>query len=227
MVLHLAPEYFRRQARRARDEQETAREGFMADKNATTPETQQQSPQKQQMLIDYGPLVAFFIAYKMYDIKVGLAVLMVTIALAMLWAWKKLGHVSGMHKLTFGIVMVSGTLTFAFDDPKFFYVKPTIIYGLFTLILGIGMMRGKLFLKDMLAHIVGDTAPDTLWRRITWQAMAFFVSMMVINELVWRSVDEATWVNVKIFGFSGAMLVFTFVLIAQLFKYFPTEEDEG
>lgn len=191
----------------------------MADKNTTSP--------KSQMLIDYGPLLVFFTAYKLYDIKVGLAALMVAISLAMLWAWKKVGHISGMHKLTFAIVMVSGTLTFAFDDPKFFYVKPTIIYALFAVILGVGMLRGKLFLKDMLSTAVGPGVPEVLWRRLTSQAIVFFGIMMVVNEVAWRSVSEEIWVNIKIFGFTGATILFTVAVIAQLFKYLPTEEPES
>lgn len=191
----------------------------MADKNTTTP--------KSHMLVDYGPLLVFFVAYKLYDIKVGLAALMVAISLATLWAWKKTGHVSGMQKLTFAIVIVSGTLTFAFDDPKFFYVKPTIIYALFAVILGIGLLRRKLFLRDMLSAAVTSDVPEGLWRRLTWQAIGFFAVMMVINEIAWRSVSEETWVNIKIFGFTSATLLFTVALVAQLFKYLPSEEAEG
>jgi len=189
----------------------------MTDKKATTP--------KSQALVDYGPLVVFFIVYKLYDMKMALAALMVAITVAMVWAWRTTGHVSGMHKLTFGIVMVSGTLTFAFDDPKFFYMKPTIVYALFTLILGVGLLRGKLFIRDMLSEIVSPDVPEALWRRITLQAIALFLAMMAVNEIVWRTVSEEIWVNVKIFGFSGVTILFTFAVIAQLFKYLPTEES--
>lgn len=189
----------------------------MTDKKATTP--------KSQALVDYGPLVVFFIVYKLYDMKMALAALMVAITVAMVWAWRTTGHISGMHKLTFGIVMVSGTLTFAFDDPKFFYMKPTIVYALFTLILGVGLLRGKLFIRDMLSEIVSPDVPEALWRRITLQAIALFLAMMAVNEIVWRTVSEEIWVNVKIFGFSGATILFTFAVIAQLFKYLPTEES--
>jgi intracellular septation protein len=189
----------------------------MTDKKATT--------QKSQALVDYGPLIVFFIVYKLYDMKMALAALMVAITIAMVWAWRTTGHISGMHKLTFGIVMVSGTLTFAFDDPKFFYMKPTIVYALFTLILGVGLLRGKLFIRDMLSEIVSPEVPEALWRRITLQAITLFLAMMAVNEIVWRTVSEEIWVNVKIFGFSGVTILFTFAVIAQLFKYLPTEES--
>lgn len=195
----------------------------MTDKN-TTP---QQSSPGQQMLVDFAPLVIFFGTYKMYNIEVALAAFMVAITAAMGWAKLKTGHISGMQKLTFVIVMISGTLTFATDNKTFFYMKPTIVYALFTLVLGIGMMRGKLFLKDVMSKAVEGDIPDAFWRRITLQAIGFFIAMMAVNEAVWRTMSEEDWVNVKVFGFTAATFVFLFALIIQMMKYLPEEEPES
>lgn len=188
----------------------------MTDKKATST--------KQQMLIDFGPLLIFFATYKYYDLKVAIAVFMVVITGTMIWAKVKIGHVSGAQKLTFLIVIVSGSLTLYFDNKTFFYMKPTLVYALFSVILGVGLLRGKVFLKDMLAAAIEGDVPDILWRRITLQAIGFFVLMMVANEAVWRTQSEETWVAVKTFGFTGAMFVFTLAVIVQLIKYLPAED---
>jgi len=192
----------------------------MADKNTTTPA----APPSQQLLIDFGPLVIFFGTYKFYDIETALAAFMVAITAAMIWAKLKIGHISGMQKLTFIIVMASGTLTFATENKTFFYMKPTIVYALFASILGFGMLRGRLFLKDIMSKAVDAEVPDAFWRRISKQAIVFFIGMMAANELIWRIMSEETWVSLKVFGFTGATFVFLFVMILQMMKYLPAEE---
>lgn len=191
----------------------------MTDKNTTSP--------SHQLLVDFGPLLVFFGGYKFYDIKIALAAFMVAITIAMIWAKIKVGHISGMQKLTFVIVMISGTLTFATANKTFLYMKPTAVYALFAAILGVGMLRGKLFLRDMMAKAIEADIPENVWRRITKQAIGFFVLMMAANETIWRTMSEEAWVNLKVFGFTGATFVFLIVMIAQMMKYMPSEDEEG
>ncbi|MBL4789157.1 MAG: septation protein IspZ [Kordiimonadaceae bacterium] len=188
----------------------------MADKNTTS--------QTRQMLIDFGPLVIFFISYKFYDIYVATAVFMVAIVGGLIASKLLTGRISGMLWFTFGVVMVMGGLTLFLKDPTFVKMKPTIVYALFAAILGIAMLRGKLIVKNMLAKVLGAEAPDALWRKLTKQAVGFFLAMMVFNEVIWRNFSEDTWVNVKVFGFTGAFLVFNFWIIANLLKYMPDLE---
>jgi intracellular septation protein len=197
-----------------RDEKRTS---YMTDKNTTST--------KAQMLIDFGPLLIFFGTYKYYDLEIAIAVFMVAITGAMVWAKIKLGHVSGMQKLTFLIVIVSGSLTLYFDNKTFFYMKPTLVYALFATILGVGMLRGKLFLKDMLGKTIEADVPTAVWHRITKQAIGFFILMMAANEAIWRTQSEEAWVTIKSFGFTGAMFVFTLMVIVQLMKFMPTEDN--
>ena len=71
------------------------------------------------ILLDFFPLVFFFVAYKMHGIYAGTAVLMAATALQMLvvyWMNKKL---SAMHKATLALVLVFGALTLALQDERF------------------------------------------------------------------------------------------------------------
>ncbi len=180
----------------------------------------------QQMLIDYGPLVIFFTAYKLYDIYVATGVFMVAIIIGLILSKMLTGHISGMLKFTFAIVMIMGGLTLYLRDETFLKMKPTIVYGVFAAILGVAMLRGKLLLKNMLSKTLEFPIEDAVWRRITKQAVGFFTGMMAANELIWRTQSTDTWVSVKVFGFTGAFIVFTFVVIFQLMKYMP-HEDQG
>ena len=130
----------------------------MADKNTTTPSAEAAaapasaavSPM-QQMLIDYGPLIIFFVAYKLYDIYIATGVFMVAIVTGLVVSKLVTGRISGMLKFTFAIVMVMGGLTLYLRDETFLKMKPTIVYGVFVAILAVSMMRGKLIIKNMLA----------------------------------------------------------------------------
>lgn len=178
----------------------------------------------QQMLIDYGPLIIFFAAYKFYDIYIATGVFMVAILIGLVVSRMLTGHISGMLKFTFAIVMVMGGLTLYLQDETFLKMKPTIIYGVFVAVLGISMTRGKLIIRDMLSHTLDAPIDDTVWRTVTKQAIAFFAGMMFINEAVWRTQSTDTWVSFKVFGFTGATLVFTFWIIFQLIQYLPEDD---
>jgi len=201
----------------------------MADKNTTssaaaaTPASTTASPQ-QQMLVDFGPLLVFFATYKFYDLKIAIVTFIVVMALALIWAKLKIGHISGAQKLTFAIVIISGSLTLYFDNKTFFYMKPTLVYALFAIILAVGMLRGRLFMKDMLSKAIDGDVPQAIWKKLTKQAMIFLLLMMAANETIWRTQTEETWISFKVFGFTGATLVFTFWIVFQLMRYLPHED---
>jgi len=205
-------------------------ENFMTDKNTTSPAatdasttTTAVSPM-QQMLIDYGPLIIFFAAYKFYDIYIATGVFMLAILVGVAVSRVLTGHISGMLKFTFAIVMVMGGLTLYLQDDTFLKMKPTIVYGIFVFILGVSMMRGKLILKNMLGKTIDVAIDDAVWRTLTKQAMAFFAVMMLANEVIWRTQSTDTWVSFKVFGFTGASIVFTFWIVFQLMRFLPPED---
>ena len=205
----------------------------MADKNTTSPSADAAQPvpapvsPMQQMLIDYGPLIIFFGTYKFYDIYIATGVFMVAIVVGVAVSRIVTGHISGMLKFTFAIVMVMGGLTLYLHDDTFLKMKPTIVYGIFVFILGISMMRGKLILKNMLGKTIDANIDDTVWRTLTKQAMAFFAGMMIVNEAIWRTQSTDTWVTFKVFGFTGASLVFTFWIVFQLMRYLPHDDAQN
>jgi len=178
------------------------------------------------MAIDFGPLLIFFAAFKIYDLYVATAVFMVAIIIGLAASKILTGRISGMLKFTFAVVMVMGGLTLYLHNDTFVKMKPTIIYGLFAAILAVGQIRGKLIIKDMLSKTLGGEVDDKIWQSLGKQAVGFFIAMMIANELIWRTQSTDTWVTVKVFGFTGASFVFTIWLIINLMKHLPPE-DEG
>jgi intracellular septation protein len=49
---------------------------------------------------------------------------------------------------------------------------------------------------------------DAGWRKLTARFAMFFIAVAVLNEIIWRTQPEATWVNFKAFGILGLNVIF-------------------
>ena len=79
------------------------------------------------LLIELGPLLAFFLVYSRAGIYWATGVLMVATVLSLVASWTLLGRLLAMPVVTAVLVVVFGGLTFWLDDPRFIKIKPTII----------------------------------------------------------------------------------------------------
>lgn len=130
--------------------------------------------------------------------------------------------------VTGALVIGLGALTFIFQDKRFFYVKPTIVYGLTSVALGGGLLAGKNFLK-----ILFDGAfemEEAAWRTFTWRFVAFNLAMAVANEALWRTLipmdREGLWLAIKGFGFTIAYFGFIAANAPFLMKHAKIEEKK-
>ena len=158
------------------------------------------------LLIELGPLVVFVIVYFTYGIYAATATLMVGTVSSVVLSWALLGHVGMMPIVTAAVALVLGGLTFLLDDPSFIYRKPTIVNLLFAGALGGGLATGRYVLKNILGHAID--LQNEGWRKLTLRWMAFFVVLAGLNEVVWRTLSEPTWVKFKFFGILPLTLVF-------------------
>ncbi len=104
-----------------------------------------------------------------------------------------------------------GALTVYFHSETFIKWKPSVIYW---------VMAGGLFISDIIlkkyvlraAMKAADVAvPDAVWRNLSWAWIAFFVGMGVLNLYVAFNYSTDTWVDFKMWGGLGLMLVFTVI----------------
>lgn len=183
--------------------------------------------------LDYGPIVAYFIAYSRLKEQVFLiggteysGFLIVTAAFVPVMvlctglAWWLTGHLSKMQVVTVVLVVVFGGLSVWLQDERFFKMKPTLIYLIFAGALAFGLMRGKSYLGDLL----GATLPlqPQGWMILTRRMALFFLALAVANEAVWRLMSTDAWVNFKTFGLTGALFAF-FLAQGSLLKTYAAE----
>ena len=145
---------------------------------------------------------------------VGLALFLPVFAVAFAWSILRTRRVAPILLITAVLTGGLGALTFVLQDKTFFYMKPTIVYGMTAAVLAGGLLSGRNFLK-----LLFDGAfemPESAWRTLTWRFVAFNAAAAIANEAIWRTLiggsdpeaGEALWLQIKVFGFMIAYLVF-------------------
>lgn len=181
-------------------------------------------------VLELGPTVAFFVLYLKIKEKsfvfagteysgfIVATVVFVPVLLAAMGAlWALTGKLSRMQIFTAFMVIFFGGLTAWFNDKTFFMMKTTIVYGLFTVLLGIGLLRGRSYLKYVMEEFL--PMQDEGWMKLTQRVTALFAALAIGNEIVWRTMSEATWVTIETFAFPAVTFVFLWSQIVMLQKY--------
>src|SRR3546814_13594019 len=86
------------------------------------------------LLLDFGPLLIFFLAYKFVGIIAGTAAFMAAIVIAVIISKAKLGKVSPMLWLSAVLVVGFCLLTIYFHDSRFIQVNATCKLHFFSFI---------------------------------------------------------------------------------------------
>ncbi|CAK9885131.1 MAG: putative intracellular septation protein A [Candidatus Erwinia impunctatus] len=173
-------------------------------------------------LLDFLPLVVFFIFYKTYDIFVASGALIVATGVALVVSWTLYRKLEKMTLVTFVLVAIFGTLTLIFHNASFIKWKVTFIYGLF----GIALLVSQWFMKKpLIQSMLGKelTLPSTVWKKLNTAWALFFFICGLLNIYVAFWLPESTWMNFKVFGLTGMTLVFTLLYGAYIYRHLPTE----
>jgi intracellular septation protein len=186
--------------------------------------------------LELGPTVLFFLLYlrlKERTFELGGAeysgfivatILFVPILLVSMAAlWRLTGRLSRMQVFTALTVIVFGGLTAWFNDERFFKLKTTVVYGLFALILGAGLLKGT----SLLQWAMGEALPMRRegWMILTRRLAAAFAGLALLNEVVWRTQSTETWVAIETFAFPAVLVVFLWAQIVALQRFLV--EDGG
>lgn len=166
---------------------------------------------------ELGPLVIFFAANAKFGLFVATGAFMVAIVAAIAASYIVTKHVPLMAIVTAVIVLVFGGLTLFFHDELFIKIKPTIIYALFALTLGIGLLMGRSFIAIMFDQMFNLTSEG--WRLLTIRWMVFFAGMAVLNEIIWRTQSTDFWVSFKAFGVIPITAVFAMLQTSLIKRY--------
>ena len=166
---------------------------------------------------EIGPLLVFFVVNAKFNLFAATAAFMVAIVAAMIASYVVTRHVPIMALVTGGVVLVFGTLTLVLHDETFIKVKPTIIYGLFAAVLLGGLLFGRSFIAIMFDQVFNLTPQG--WRILTMRWALFFLSLAVLNEVIWRTQSTDFWVAFKAFGVIPITVVFAMLQTSLIKRY--------
>ena len=159
------------------------------------------------LLLDFLPIVLFFIAFKMFDIYVATKVAILASVLQIAYMLIRKQKVEPMQWASLVIIAIFGGMTLYFQDETFVKWKPTVLYALF----GIALLVSRYgFSKNAMKLLMGKQIelPAPIWDRVNIAWVVFFFSMAVLNIWVANNFPTETWVNFKLFGTMGLTLVF-------------------
>lgn len=140
------------------------------------------------------------------------------------WLMARGRKVDKMLWISLAIIVVMGGATLWLRDPTFIKWKPTVLYWTFAgALLGADLLLGRNLIRAMLAQQI--TLPDAVWTRLSLSWGAFFIAMGALNLYVAFNFSESIWVNFKLFGGMGLMLVFVLVQGMYLARF--VEHEEG
>ena len=178
------------------------------------------------MLFDVFPVILFFVAFKMFDIYVATAVAIGATFGQIGWTWLRHRKVDKMLWVSLGVITVFGGATLLLKDDTFIKWKPTVLYWLFAGVLAISALA---FRKNLVRAMMEQqvTLPDEVWTKLLWSWIGFFAVMGVLNLYVAFNYTLETWVNFKLIGGIGLMLVFVLLQALMLAKHVQDKNESA
>lgn len=169
------------------------------------------------LLIEMGPLVAFFIANWKAGIFWGTGIFMAATAAALTASWVLTRKIAMVPLVSAVFVALFGALTLWLHSELFIKVKVTLINALFGAVLLGGAAMGRSYIKLIMGEAVKLT--EEAWRTLSIRWGVFFLAMAVLNEVVWRNFSTDAWVNFKVFGLLPITLAFAFANAPYMTKH--------
>lgn len=178
-------------------------------------------------LFDLFPLILFFAAYKFYGLYVATGVAMVASVGQIIWIKLRNQPIEGTHWINLGVIIVFGGATLWLQNEAFIKWKPTVLYWLF----GGALFFSQIVLKrNLMQKLLGEKIKmtDSAWTRLNVSWASFFILAGALNLFVAFSglFSEDMWVNFKVFGLMGLLILFVIGQSIWLGKHIEQDHKE-
>jgi intracellular septation protein len=176
-------------------------------------------------LLDFIPLIIFFAVYKLHDIYAATGALMAATLLQMIVVWFLYKKLERSHLITLVLVLGFGAMTLFFHNEAFIKWKVTVLYAAFGSALWISQF---LFKKPLIKNLLGKEMqlPDVVWNRINFSWGLFFWILGALNVYIAFYLPTEIWVDFKVFGVLGLMMVSTVLTGVYIYRYLPSNNQQ-
>ena len=188
------------------------------------------------LILEMGPLIIFFVCYynapipenlkndldeaNLFKIIFATKIFVPAILVALFIGWFQTKKIAKMPLITAILVVIFGGLTIWLNNPIFIKMKPTLIYLIFSAILGYGLLKKKSYLKILMGSAIPMNEEG--WLILSKRFVGFFVLLAFTNEIIWRFFSQDFWVNFKTFGLP-ILLIFFMALQFNLFNKYSNK----
>jgi len=177
-----------------------------------------------QLVVDFLPVIVFFVAYKLYGMYVATAAIMVAMTVQIAVQWIRKRTVNKMLLVSGILVLVFGSVTLALNNPIFFQWKPTIVNWLFAVaFLGSRYIGEKTLIQRMMEQAI--ELPAIMWRRLNLMWIGNFVVLGIANLYFVYNFSEEAWVNFKLYGMLGLTLLMALIQGVWIAHSMPEQEE--
>ncbi|MCG5073738.1 septation protein A [Paraburkholderia tagetis] len=174
-------------------------------------------------LFDLFPIILFFVAFKVWGIFTATAVAIVATLAQIAWVAFRHRKVDPMLWLSLGIVVVFGGATLMLHDETFIKWKPTVLYWAFSVVLLVSQVAfGKNLIEAMMGKQI--SLPSRIWTQLNFVWSIFFALLGILNLFVAYHFSTDAWVDFKLFGATGILVVFIVGQSLWLSRYMKEEE---
>jgi intracellular septation protein len=179
-------------------------------------------------LFDLFPIILFFIAFKFADIYTATIVAMIATIGQILWVYYRHRKIDAMQWVSLVMILVFGSLTIFLHDKTFIQLKPTALYWLFSAVL---FISAEFFKKNWIQVLMSKQVTiktehkHSVWLTLNRAWSIFFFLMGALNLYIAFGYSEETWVNFKLFGSTGLLVVFVILQGVWLSRHMEHSEE--
>ena len=131
-------------------------------------------------LLDFGPIVLFFIVYKYYGLYAAIYAMIASTFVQIMYSRVTTGKFVTSQVLTFALLVVFGGISIVLRDPAFVMWKVSVLYVIFAAVLiGSNYVGSKTLLERMMGKELH--LPRNTWVNLTWFWSLGFIIIAIIN----------------------------------------------
>ena len=177
-------------------------------------------------LLNFIPLICFFVFLMFYDIFVAVKALVISSTLAFALSWLLFKKIEKVELFSFLMVIVFGGLTLYFQNPDFIKWKVTIINFLFAAVLLISQI---MFKKNLLQKLLGKELilAEQAWNKLNIIWALFFMTCGMASLYVTYYMSIEFFGVFKAFILPGASLVLTVISGVYIYKRAEMNKKEN
>jgi intracellular septation protein len=177
------------------------------------------------LLFEMFPIILFFTVYKFKDIYIATAVAIVASILQIVYTYIENKKIEPPMLIGLAVIIIFGGATLIVREELFIKWKPTVLYWIFSLIMIIGRL---IFKKNFIYELLHKQmeAPSNIWEKMNIMWILFFTAIGGLNLYIVYNYSTDIWVNFKLFGILGCMILFIVIQAVMIAPYLKNDSEK-